>query len=115
MPGRGGGEESIPCDMVGEDATQQRPHHGRHTIYAPPHRQLHIFVPIRGTSPTDRADKPLIDRPLGQRDKIHHNDNRAGEDTGVAQAREGAADDKGNGAGRCAADGGAELEEADGG
>ena len=63
---------------------------------------------------TNRPDEPLIDRPLRQRNDVHHNHDRPGEDARIAQAGERPPDDEGHRAGRRPAQRGPQLEEPDG-
>ena len=89
-----GARESSPRHMIRKHSPKQRSHHRR--------------------DPENRSNKPLINWSFGERNDVHHNHNRPGENPRVSQPREGAPNDENGGTRRGAADGGSDFKETDG-
>lgn len=68
-----------------------------------------------GRQAEDGAEEALVQRPLVQGHRVDDDDDDAGHDAGGPEPGDGPTDDEGDGARRRAADGGADLEEEDGG
>lgn len=88
-------EAPPPGDLGSEGSTEQRADDGRQA--------------------EDGAEEALVQRPLVQRHRVDDDDDHTRHDAGGPQPGNRPTDDEGDGARRRAADGGADLEEEDGG